>query len=44
MSLCIGVIPAHAIYFSVYEISKKTLGVTDDSVSPFASFVVGACS
>ena len=37
----LGAIPAHAIYFSIYEIAKEKLGVDSEEVTPLLSSLVG---
>jgi solute carrier family 25 iron transporter 28/37 len=36
-----GTMPAHAAFFSIYELSKRALGVTVDDFHPMAAAVVG---
>ena len=36
--------PAHAAFFSIYEITKKILGVKVDEFSPIAAGAVGIIS
>lgn len=35
---------AHSAYFSIYELSKKFLGVTNEKVSPLLFALTGACA
>lgn len=43
-SMFVGSVPAHAAYFSIFESSKKALGVDGNSHKPVASMAVGAIS
>lgn len=36
-----GTMPAHAAYFSVYEIAKKKFGIDDDNLHPYLFGLTG---
>ena len=45
MVMAAGCLPAHSIFFSIYEISRKTMGLNDsDQVSFFANAFTGVLS
>jgi Mitochondrial carrier protein len=43
-AVAVGCIPAHALYFSSYEIVKEITTNAHESMSPLASSVAGACA
>ena len=44
LAVTLGCIPTHAVYFSIYEISKTKFNVHDDKITPISSGLVGITS